>query len=75
MKTTELKKGDVIIVSTVLSGLREYPVKKIDGNKAITDFRIFDKKIYHGSVYEFEKGPYQTTNGYWIKPRKESYDN
>jgi hypothetical protein len=63
-----LKEGDIVIVSTVIGGLREYPVKEIIGNKAITDFRIFNKKIYPGgSIYEYGKHPYSTTNGYWIK--------
>lgn len=62
----KLEEGDTIIVSTVLGGLREYSVKKIDGNKAITDFRTFNTKIYtDGSVYEF--GSRATTNGYWLK--------
>lgn len=61
-----LKVGDIIIVSTVLCGKREYRVKRIVGNRAITDFRIFNKKIYsNGNIYEF--GKHNTTNGYWRK--------
>jgi len=63
-----LEKDDVIIVSTVLSGEREYVVKEIIGNKAITDFRTFNKKIYHnGIVYEMGRNALKTTNGYWLK--------
>lgn len=61
-----LKIGDIIIVSTVIGGEKEYPVKGINGNKAITDFRIFNTKIYcGGQIYEF--GNHNTTNGYWLK--------
>jgi hypothetical protein len=63
-----LKSGDIIIVSTVLTGLSEYPVLRIEGNKAITRFRDFNAKIYPGgNIYEFGKSPNATTNGYWIK--------
>ncbi len=68
MDYRKLKKGDVVIVSTVLTGESEYPVTRVDGNKAITRFRDFNSKIYpDGSIYEYGKRPYDTTNGYWIK--------
>ncbi len=61
-----LNEGDIVIVSCVLTGLREYPVTSIEGNRAKTAFRTFNKKIYPGgSIYEF--GNTQTTNSYWIK--------
>ncbi|OFW47576.1 MAG: hypothetical protein A2163_00710 [Actinobacteria bacterium RBG_13_35_12] len=64
----KLKAGDTIIASTVLSGEKEYHVKEIVGNKAITDFRIFNTKIYLGfQIYEF--GKRSTTNAYWLKER------
>ncbi len=63
-----LEEGDIIIVSTVLSGEKEYPVISIEGNKAITKFRKFNTKIYPGGhIYEFGKQAHQTTNGYWLK--------
>lgn len=63
-----LKEGDIVIVSNALSGLREYPVKKIIGNKAITDFRTFNRKIYPGGyIYEYGKRAYSTDNSYWVK--------
>lgn len=63
-----LEVGDIVIVSTILTGLSEYPVKKIEGNKAITAFRVFHRKIYvHGHVYEYGKRYGSTSNGYWIK--------
>ena len=64
----KLEKGDTVIVSTVLSGEREYVVKEVIGKKAITDFRTFNTKIYPGGcVYQIGKGALTTTNGYWLK--------
>lgn len=64
----KLKEGDIVVVSTVLAGEREYPVQRIEGNKAITKFRVFNAKIYAGgNIYEYGKRPDQTTNGYWLK--------
>lgn len=68
MKEGKLEVGDIVVVSTVLGGIKEYPVLKVDGNKATTKFREFSAKIYPGgNVYEFGKRPDQTTNGYWLK--------
>jgi len=65
-KCLKLKVGDIIMVSTVIGGEKEYPVTKIIGNKAITDFRIFNIKIYTcNQVYEY--GNKKTTNSYWKK--------
>lgn len=65
----KLNVGDIIIVSTnIFSKLREYPVLKIEGNKAITKFRTFNTKIYpDGSIYEYRKHSALIKNGYWIK--------
>ena len=68
MKNRRLNTGDIVIVSTVLTGKSEYPIIRIEGNKAITKFRDFNSKIYEGgNIYEYGKKPDQTTNGYWIK--------
>jgi len=59
----------VVVVNNALFGLSEYPVKRIDGNRAITDFRTFNAKIYPGG-YLFEFGKRNTSqwdNRYWIK--------
>jgi hypothetical protein len=65
----KLEVGDIVVVSTALTGLREYAVKKIEGNRAITDFRIFNRRIWDGgAVYEYGKRYGSTTNYYWIKP-------
>jgi len=51
-----LEVGDIVIVCTVLGGEREYPVTRIDGNKAYTGFRTFNKKIWLGkNIYELGK--------------------
>lgn len=63
-----LEIGDIVIVSNALFGEREYIVKGVDGNKAMTDFRIFNTKIYPGgNIYEFGKRDRPWSNGYWIK--------
>ena len=68
MKNGRLEAGDIVIVSTVLTGESEYPVIRVMGNKAFTKFRSFNSKIYPGgNIYEYGKRPDQTTNGYWIK--------
>ena len=68
MEKERLSVGDIIVVSTVLTGQREYPVKRIEGNKAITDFRVFNTLIYWGNtVYEYGIRGNYTTNGYWVK--------
>jgi len=67
-----LEKGDIVVVSNALFGLSEYEVLRIEGNKAITKFRIFNKRIYTGRyVYEYGKrlGDPTWTNHYWIKQR------
>ena len=56
--TGYLEKGDIIkVINPLLKDeYSKYPVKKIDGNKAITDFRDFNKKIYNEKyVYEYGK--------------------
>ena len=64
----KLEVGDIVVVSTVLSGEKEYPVIRVDGNKAITKFREFNSKIWPGgNIYEFGKRSDQTTNSYWLK--------
>ena len=69
-KTEELKVGDVVVVSNALFGLREYTVTKVQGHKAYTDFRVFNKKVYPPNmVYEYGKNCYSTTNGYWKKEK------
>ena len=67
---TKLEVGDIIVVSTALTGIREYSVLRITGNKAITDFRVFNRRIWDGgAIYEYGKRYGSTTNYYWIKPR------
>lgn len=64
----KLKIGDIVVVSTALGGLREYPVLDIQGNKAITKFRIFNISIYPGGcIYEYGKRITPYDNGYWVK--------
>lgn len=64
----KIQVGDIIVVSNPLFGLREYPVTKIEGSKAITDFRVFNTKIYPPNmVYEYGKRADSTTNCYWVK--------
>lgn len=48
-----LKVGDIVIVDDAVLGIKECPVKEIIGNKAITDYMIFNKRIYpNGDIYE-----------------------
>ena len=64
----KLQEGDIIIVSTALGGEREYPVLSIEGEKAVTRFRIFNRRVYPGgNVYEFGERVGETSNGYWRK--------
>ena len=71
MTKLKLTKGDMVIVSTVLGGEKEYPVIKIEGNKAHTKFRIFNTKIYlGGNIYEYGKRADSTTNEYRVKDVK-----
>lgn len=63
-----LETGDIVIISTVLTGLKEYPVIRVEDNKAVTKFRIFNTKVYPcGYVYEYGKPAYGTTNLYWVR--------
>ena len=63
-----LKVGDIVAVSNAIMGLKEYPVMSIIGNKAITAFRIFNKRIYPGgNIYEYGKSVHDWSNGYWLK--------
>ena len=62
----KLQIGDTVVVSTVLGGLKEYPVKEVEGNKAYTDFRTFNRNVYAGGQV-YECGRNNTTNGYWLK--------
>lgn len=53
-----LIKGDIILVYNPLfeNGVRQYPVLKVQGNKAYTKFRTFNTKIYAPDmVYEYGK--------------------
>jgi len=55
---TRLEVGDVIKIHNPLmkEEYSKYPVLSIDGNRAKTDFRTFNTKIYPGNkVYEFGK--------------------
>ena len=50
--------GDIVTVHNPLlsSEHSKYPVTRLDGNKAVTKFRDFNRKIYNGKyVYEFGK--------------------
>jgi len=52
----KLEIGDIVIVNNPLIEATRYPVTSINGNKAITGFRNFNRKIYNGKyVYEFGK--------------------
>lgn len=54
----KLEIGDIITVYNPLLDPEKskYPVTKIEGNKAITKFRNFNRKIYNGKyVYEYGK--------------------
>ena len=64
-----LKVGDIVVVDDKLIGIREYPVKKILGNKGITDYMVFNKRIYpNGNVYELgERDGYFYTRRIYIK--------
>ena len=56
--TGYLEIGDIVEVCNHIrkKEFSMYLVKKIEGNKAITDFRIFNRKIYHNKyVYEYGK--------------------
>lgn len=56
--SNRLKVGDIITVHNPLRNQEnsKYPVKRIDGNMAITGFRNFNVKIYNGRfVFEFGK--------------------
>lgn len=67
----KLEVGDIVVVSCVLFGEREYPVTKIEGNKAFTAFRVFNTRIYPPNmIYEYGKRADSTTNGYWLKTEK-----
>ena len=52
---TLLQAGDIVVVHNALMQPKEYPVLRIKGNKAITGFRVFNRRIYHGNVYEYGK--------------------
>lgn len=50
--------GDIVFVSNPIRKEKYsyYKVNKIDGNKAHTNFRVFNRKIYHSKfVYEYGK--------------------
>jgi len=59
-----LRVGDIVIVSNPIFKDKEYVVKRIEGNKAHTDFRVFNTKIYRGTEV-FEYGNKDTTNSYY----------
>lgn len=64
-----LEVGDVIVVHSVIFKPREFIVLRIEGNKAITKFRTFNRKIYHGNVYIY-RGRVDTrwhANSYEVK--------
>lgn len=64
----KLEPWDIIVVSNALVWLREYKVKKVYWNKAFTDFRTFNTKIYPwGNIYEYWKKYDPYGNWYWIK--------
>lgn len=53
-----LEVGDIVIVHNPLRDPEklQYPVTRIEGNKAITAFRTFNRKIYCKKyVYEYGK--------------------
>ena len=53
-----LEIGDIVRVHNPLfkDGHKDYPVINMDGNKAITKFRVFNAKIYNGrNVYVYGK--------------------
>lgn len=69
-----LQVGDIIRVCNPLLKKEHarFVVYKIDGNKAYTDFRTFNKKIYNGvSVYEFGKRQSPIYNNTYIVEERE----
>ena len=55
---TRLDIGDIVRVHNPFfkDGHKDYPVIKMDGNRATTKFRVFNAKVYNGrNVYEFGK--------------------
>jgi hypothetical protein len=63
-----LEKGDIVVVSNALTGTKEYQIESIEGNKAYSKFRVFNRKIYPGgAVYVFGERYSQWSNSYWIK--------
>ncbi len=65
-----LKVGDIVEVTTLLGGTRDYEVLEVDGNKAYTKFRTFNTAVrYDRRVFEFGK-KYRndwTSNDYFKK--------
>ena len=69
-----LKVGDIILVYNPLfkDGVEEYPVLKIEGNQAKTEFRIFNTKIYGKYVYEYGKRLSAIYNNTYVVKRKDA---
>lgn len=52
----KLQVGDIITVHNPLGPLPKYPVISIDGNMALTRFRVFHTKVWREKyVYEYGK--------------------
>ena len=74
----KLKVGDVVEVTTILGGTRNYEVLSVDGNKAYTKFRTFNTAVrYDGRVFEFGKSYRNdlTSNDYFKKQNEPKKDN
>jgi len=72
MDAGRLQVGDKISVNNALTGERVYPVRSVDGNRAITDFRTFNRKVYLGGrVYEYGKKLSPIYNNTYILIRSE----
>lgn len=67
----KLKVGDIIEVTTILGGTKDYEVLSVSGNSAYTKFRYFNIDVrYDGQVFEAGKGAnHYTTNVYYKKQK------
>lgn len=70
----KLRVGDIVEVSTVLGGTRDYEVLEVDGNKAYTEFKKFNTAVrYDRRVFEFGKRYRNdwTSNDYFKKLKEQ----
>jgi hypothetical protein len=73
--TGKLKIGDIIHIGNPLLSEKDcyYRVTAIDGNKAKTGFRIFNRNIYHnGIIYEYGKRQSSVYDNYYTVSSEEA---